>query len=308
MTMTATTSGPIARHEMRSLAESLALLPAAEQTAILRDLTEAEANELLYDWSFWARPNQLTPGGHWSIWLALAGRGFGKTRMGAEWVRDAVTGPTPLSAGPYRRIALVGETAADGRGVMVEGESGLLMVHPPAERPNYEPSKRRLTWPNGAVAITYSAEDPDQLRGPQFDLAWCDEIAKWRHPQQTWDNLMLGLRMNGTDGSQPRCVVTSTPRPTPLIIELARGCRLSDGTWRPRQDVTLTGGSTHDNAANLAPAFLDEIAGNGWLTAVDGFSVEDAAAEIGKSTGSVYAARSRVMRRLKAKVLEFESE
>jgi phage terminase large subunit-like protein len=138
----------------------------------------------------------------------LAGRGFGKTRAGSEWVRACVCGDTPMSAGRYARIAIVAETAADARDVLVEGPAGLLAVHPPAFRPRYESSKRRLTWPNGAVASLFNATEPDQLRGPQHDLAWADELAKWQYAQETWDMLQFGLRLGDDPGS-----LTTTPRP-----------------------------------------------------------------------------------------------
>ena len=209
----------------------------AERTAFLDDLTGREAALLLYDWTLWARAKQVPPEGPWRTWLILAGRGFGKTRTGAEWVRAWV------EAGRFRRIALVGETTADARDVMVEGDSGILAVSPPWNRPRYEPSKRRLTWPGGAVAQTFSADDPEQLRGPQFDAAWADEIAKWRYPA-AWDNLMLGLRL----GPDPRCVATTTPRPRAWLIRM-----IDDPA------TVVTSGATAENAANLAPAFLERI-------------------------------------------------
>ncbi len=177
------------------------------------------------------------PAGNWTTWLILAGRGWGKTRTGAEAVRQAVKDGR-------RRIALVAPTAADGRDVMVEGESGLLSVGPESERPNYEPSKRRLTWPNGAIATIYSAEDPDQLRGPGHDFAWCDELAAWKRPHETWDMLLFGLRQ----GTNPQAVVTTTPRPIKEIRDL-----LLDPT------CVVTRGSTYENRANLAPAFFSQI-------------------------------------------------
>jgi predicted phage terminase large subunit-like protein len=191
----------------------------------------------LFDWTIWARDKQLPPLDAWRVWLILAGRGFGKTRTGAEWVR------TLAERGQARRIALVGETAADARDVMIEGESGILATCPPWFRPKYEPSKRRLTWPNGAIATSFSADDPDQLRGPQFDAAWADEIAKWRH-EAAWDNLMLGLRL----GSDPRCVATTTPKPRAWLSRL-----IADPATR------VTRGATHENTDNLAPGFLDQI-------------------------------------------------
>jgi phage terminase large subunit-like protein len=203
-----------------------------------------QAAELLTDWRFWGRPSQQEPAGDWVTWLILAGRGFGKTRTGAEMVRAWASGGTPLGRGRYGRIALVAETAADARDVMVEGESGILAVHPLDFRPLYEPSKRRLTWPNGAVATLYNAVEPDQLRGPQHDAAWCDELAKWRYVQETWDQLQFGLRL----GDNPRQVITTTPRPLAVLRQI-----MSD----PR--TVTTRGSTYDNRSNLAAAFFDSV-------------------------------------------------
>ena len=233
----------------RSPIERLRSLPEKERAAFLADLSEAEAAALLYDWrGFHARPAQIAPDGDWSVWLVLAGRGFGKTRLGAEWVREQVCGPTPLAKGKAQRVALIAETAADARDVMTEGESGLLAVHPPEFRPLYEPSKRRLTWPNGAVATLFNATEPDQLRGPQFDCAWCDELAKWDRAQESWDMLQFGLRL----GEHPQCVVTTTPRPIEIVRDLVR--RAQSGG-----DVALTKGRTIDNASNLAAPFLARI-------------------------------------------------
>lgn len=222
----------------------LASLPPAEREARLAAIPPEVRAELLHHWPFWARPNQLPPEGRWLTWLVLAGRGFGKTRCGAEWVRSMVCGATPLATGRASRVAIVAETAADARDVMVEGESGLLGVHPRDWRPIYEPSKRRVTWPNGAVATLYNAVEPDQLRGPQHDLAWCDELAKWRYAQETWDMLQFGLRL----GDDPRQVITTTPRPIGLLKAI-----MAD----PRTVVTR--GRTDDNAAHLAPTFLQSI-------------------------------------------------
>lgn len=167
----------------------------------------------------------------------MAGRGFGKTRTGGEWVRSLV------EQGKAKRIALVAPTAADARDVMIEGESGLLAISPPWFKPRYEPSKRRLTWPNGAIATAYSADEPERLRGPQHDAAWCDELAAWRYPE-AWDMLMFGLRL----GTDPRCVVTTTPKPVPLVKDLLK-----------QPTTVVIRGSTYDNAGNLAKAFLDQI-------------------------------------------------
>jgi phage terminase large subunit-like protein len=211
----------------------------------LSSLSARELRALHYDFELWARDDQLPPaasqtGLPWTTWLMLGGRGAGKTRAGAEWVRRLA------HAGEGARIALVGETLADARAVMVEGVSGLLAVHPPCARPRYEPSKRQVTWGSGAVAQLFSAEDPESLRGPQFSAAWCDELGKWRRPQETWDMLQFGLRL----GEAPRQVVTTTPRPTPLIKALLQDAR-----------TAVTRVATAANAANLAPSFLEAVVG-----------------------------------------------
>lgn len=214
------------------------MMSADERESLLADLTDEEAAKLFYDWEIWARPNQLIPDGDWRTYLFLSGRGFGKTRIGAEWVRSRA------ESGEFSRIALVGETAADVRDVMVEGESGILAISPPWNFPKYEPSKRRLTWPNGTIATTYSGDEPDQLRGPQSDTAWADEVAKWKYATEAWDNLELGLRL----GARPQAVATSTPRPVKVIREL----RDDEGT------VVVTG-SSYENMDNLSPAFIHRI-------------------------------------------------
>lgn len=222
----------------------LASLPESERAAELAKLsTEAKAR-LLYHWPFWARPNQVAPDGQWMTWLNMAGRGWGKTRTGSEWIRSMVCGATPLAKGKAHRVALVAETAADARDVMVEGDSGLLGIHPKDFRPNYEPSKRRLTWPNGAVATLFNATEPDQLRGPQHDLGWCDELAKWRYAQETWDMLQFGMRL----GDDPRQLITTTPRPIALLRTIMKDPR-----------TVITRGGTYENAGNLAKSFLDNI-------------------------------------------------
>lgn len=222
-----------------SLASRLASLPGDELVRLIGSLSPAQQQEALFDWSLWRRPKQAPPVGNWRTWLILAGRGFGKTRTGAEFVRSQV------DAGRSRHIALVGATASDVRDTMIEGESGLLRIYPPDQRPRYEPSKRRLTFHNGATASTYSADEPDRLRGPNHDLAWADELAAWRYPD-AWDQLMLGLRI----GDHPRAVVTTTPRPVPVLLRLLRA---NDGS------VAVTRGSTYENSANLAPDFLAEM-------------------------------------------------
>lgn len=193
------------------------------------------------EWHRARRPNQTPPPGDWQTWLVMAGRGFGKTRVGAEWIREEVM------AGRMRRVALVGPTAADARDVMVEGESGLLAVCDRYNwRPKYEPSKRRITFPNGAIATTYSAEEADRLRGPQHDGAWSDEVAAWSEPE-AWDMLQFGLRL----GTNPRQIATTTPKPVKVVKDLLK--QEADGV------VVVTRGSTYDNRANLAPSFLAQI-------------------------------------------------
>ena len=200
---------------------------------------DIEAREWLsFDWSFIARKKQLPPPGHWMTWHLRAGRGFGKTRTGAEWCR------LKIERDGCRRGALIGATAADVRDVMVEGPSGLLAVCPPWNRPLYEPSKRRLTWPNGAQCAMYSAEEPDRLRGPQHEFGWADELAAWAQLDDTWDMLQFGMRM----GNHPQCLITSTPRGLKFLRDIER-----DPT------TTTTVGTTYENSANLAAPFLKRL-------------------------------------------------
>jgi phage terminase large subunit-like protein len=227
---------------------ALSRLPDDVRSAALRSLEDERVARLAYTWEGWARDDQLAPaatatGAPWRTWLVLGGRGAGKTRTGAEWVRARAVGP-PHSLQRARRIALVGETIGQVRSVMIEGLSGLLSIHPAAERPHFEVSRNQLAWPNGTIAQLFAADDPDSLRGPQFDAAWCDELCKWRRPERAWDNLQFALRL----GSLPQCVVTTTPRPIALLTAIMK------------DEATVTDRSrTADNAANLAPAFLAEM-------------------------------------------------
>lgn len=229
---------------------SLATLSTEQRERLLDQLTPEQADQLLHDWRFHARPEQLAPEGDWQVWLYLAGRGAGKTRAGAEWVREQAR------LGPIR-IALIAPTAADARDVMVEGDSGILSVcwdkdvdirGEPMGVPMFEPSKRRLTWKNGAVATTFSADEPDRLRGPQFHRGWCDELAAWSHAQEAWDMFQFGLRLQSSTSGSPRCFVSTTPRPLPIIRKL-----MND------PGSVVSRGSTFSNRANLARAFLDKI-------------------------------------------------
>lgn len=212
-------------------------------------LSPEDRARLLADFAIWARPEQLPPDGDWTVWLLLGGRGAGKTRAGAEWVRGLALGIPPWSDRPVSPIALVAETLQDAREVMVEGVSGLMAAgwgDRRGDHPRWSPARRRLEWPNGAVAQAFSAEDPDSLRGPQFAAAWADELAKWRHADAAWDMLQFGLRL----GARPRQLVTTTPRPIPLLKRLAADPAVATARM-----------ATADNRANLAPAFLEAVVG-----------------------------------------------
>jgi phage terminase large subunit-like protein len=216
---------------------------------LLAGFSARELELLLADWEFCAREDQWPPllapdGRPWRVWMILGGRGAGKTRAGAEWVKGIAQGRPQFALRPMSPIALVGETAADVRDVMIEGVSGILAAHARHERPRWESSRRRLSWDNGAVAQAFSAEDPESLRGPQFAAAWCDELAKWRYAKESWDMLQFGLRL----GDWPRQLVTTTPRPIPLVKRLLN-----------ERGVVVTRAATRQNAANLAPAFLESV-------------------------------------------------
>lgn len=228
-----------------SLLDQLAALPEEDRLRWIDSLTPDAMRTIVHDWKFLARKNQLPPEGDWYVWLIMAGRGFGKTRTGAEWVKAQV------ESGACSRLALVGRTAADVRDVMIEGESGILATATPGFIPIYKPSVRKIVWPNGAIATTYSGEEPDQLRGPQHDGAWADELAAWKY-EDAWDQLQFGLRL----GKSPRVVATTTPRATPLI----KGLLWDDPVKKtPNPKVHVTTGSTYENKANLAPQFIHKI-------------------------------------------------
>jgi Terminase large subunit, T4likevirus-type, N-terminal len=188
-------------------------------------------------WPLWARPEQIEPEGDWTYWLILAGRGYGKTRAGCEWVRKHAT------SGRYRYVNLIGATADDARDILVEGESGILNICPDWQRPDYQPTKRRLDWPNGCRSLIFTADEPERLRGKQHEALLCDEIAHWRY-SESWDQAMLGLRI----GPDPRACITTTPKPKAILRELLE---------RPR--LVITRGTTYENRENLAPQFYDEI-------------------------------------------------
>lgn len=217
-----------------SLASSLASLPEAQRLKILAELSDAELEELEYDWRFWARPEQIAPDGDWSTWLALAGRGWGKTEAGAQWIKERV------DAGA-RSIALVAETQKDLEEVMV---ARLVSIYPPDNAPSVRFKPVRVTWPNGATALGYNGTEPNQLRGPEFDTAWVDELAKYRYAREAWDMLQFTMRA----GTDPRIFVTTTPRPIPIIREL-----IADAS------TVVTRGSTFDNAENLPDEFVRRL-------------------------------------------------
>lgn len=239
--------------KLQSPAERLAFMDREQRLEILDEILEGVGAktiaELDSNWEFWARPNQLEPNdpdcncgcqGKWLNWVILAGRGWGKTRTGAEWVHKGV------NSGKYKLFHLVGATASDARDIMILGESGILATAKPDNPVKWTPTYRRLTWASGAEALVFSADEPERLRGLQCEAAWCDELASWRYPE-AWKQLQLGLRL----GPMPRTIVTTTPRPTQIIKKLVR----DDKNHRTH----VTRGSTYENVSNLAAAFINEI-------------------------------------------------
>lgn len=221
-----------------SLAEQFMAMSEAERANRLQRLTTDERKLLAWSWPIHARPDQLAPAGDWWCWMIMSGRGWGKTRTGAQWIIERAE----QGLGP---IALIGQTAGDVRDTMIElGDSCIMRCSPPWFTPTYEPSKRRLTWPNGVTATTFSGDEPDQLRGPQHQTVWADEPAKWKNANDAWSNMEFGLRL----GESPRCMATTTPRPIPLIKQLLADAR-----------VHVTRGNTMDNASNLSGLFLDRM-------------------------------------------------
>ncbi|MCL5775593.1 terminase family protein [Limibaculum sp. FT325] len=229
----------------KSPAGSIASLPEAAREAFFEGLSENALAAMPWLWELWALPDhQLAPEGDWRVWVIMGGRGAGKTRAGAEWVRAQVEGPTPLASGRCRRVCLLGETIDQVRAVMVEGDSGLLAVTPPDRRPVVNLSHGKLVWPNGAEAMMASAANPEALRGPQFDCAWSDELAKWWRCREAWEMLQFCLRL----GSDPRQIVTTTPRDNDVLVEVL-------GT----AGTVVTHAPTRANRANLAPGFVEAL-------------------------------------------------
>ncbi|MFD1509422.1 DNA-packaging protein [Lacimonas salitolerans] len=229
---------------MRSGAAWLACEPEDVQQEFLNDLSDHELLALPHIFEFWALEHQLPPEGDWRSWVIMGGRGAGKTRAGAEWVRSLVEGPMPLDPGRCARVAIVGETLDQAREVMVFGDSGILACSPPDRRPTWHGGRRMLIWPNGATAQIFSAHEPEALRGPQFDAAWVDELAKWKRGQEAWDMLQFALRL----GEKPQVCVTTTPRNVGVLKDLLE-----------RDSTVQTHAPTEANAANLAPSFMEEM-------------------------------------------------
>lgn len=229
---------------MKSGADWLACATQEEQAAFLNNLTDNALAALPYLFEFWALDHQLPPQGDWRSWVIMGGRGAGKTRAGSEWVRAQVEGAGPFDPGRSSRVALVGETIDQVREVMIFGDSGIMACAPPDRRPEWQAGRRRLVWPNGAVAQVFSAHEPESLRGPQFDAAWADELAKWKKAEDTWDMLQFGLRL----GDHPRQCITTTPRNVGVLKAILGN-----------PSTVVTQAPTEANRAYLAKSFLDEV-------------------------------------------------
>jgi len=232
------------QHGLRSGAAWIASEGQAAQMDFLDSLNEGELLALPYLFEFWAMEHQLPPEGDWRAWVIMGGRGAGKTRTGAEWVRAQVEGSRPLDEGRCRRLALVGETIDQVREVMIFGESGIMACSPDDRRAEWQASRKRLIWPNGATAQAFSAHEPEGLRGPQFDGAWVDELAKWKKARDTWDMLQFALRL----GDHPQVCVTTTPRNVGVLKELVQ-----------LDTTVVTSAATEANSAFLAESFLEEV-------------------------------------------------
>jgi phage terminase large subunit-like protein len=231
----------------RGLKSGAAWLASATPEMVNEFLGSLGENALLalpWMFEFWALPHQLPPRGAWKTWVIMGGRGAGKTRAGAEWVRAEVEGARPGDPGRSRRVALVGETVDQVREVMVMGESGILACSPPDRRPEWIATRKQLVWPNGAVAQVFSAHDPESLRGPQFDAAWADELGKWKKGAEAWDQLQFALRL----GKCPRAVVTTTPRNVGVLKAILKN-----------PSTVITHAPTEANRAYLADSFLAEV-------------------------------------------------
>ncbi|WOI55018.1 DNA-packaging protein [Palleronia sp. LCG004] len=228
---------------LRSGADLIASGTLECQERFLHDLSDEELLALPFLFDFWALDHQIPPEGNWRTWVILGGRGAGKTRAGAEWIRSVVEGPKPAMPGKARRVALVGETLDQVRDVMIFGDSGIMACAPPDRRPVWQPTKKRLVWPNGAQAQIFSAHEPEALRGPQFDAAWVDELAKWKKGATVWDMLQFCLRL----GEAPKQCVTTTPRNVDVLKRVLGA-----------SSTVVTRATTFDNRAHLSASFLEE--------------------------------------------------
>lgn len=276
------THSTLVKQDLRSGSAFLASVPQSEQEAFLRDLDPHDLQALPWLFEFWALDHQLPPEGNWRTWVILGGRGAGKTRAGAEWVRSMVEGDMPADPGRAKRVALVGETFDQVRDVMIFGDSGILACSPPDRRPEWQATRRRLVWPNGAVAEAHSASSPEALRGPQFDAAWVDELAKWKKAEEAWDMLQFGLRL----GDNPQQVVTTTPKNVEVLKRLLETA-----------STATTTAPTEANRAYLAQNFLSEIRARYGGTRqgrqeLDGELLEDADGALWTSAG-LEGARAR---------------
>lgn len=222
-----------------STAEQIAKLPPEKREEVWKSLTQEQAQEIFYNWRFWARPKQIPPEGDWYVWFLNAGRGFGKTRTGAEWIIERA------KEHPGRWMALIARNPADARDYMIEGPGGILTHSPPWFYPKYEPTNRRILWPNGSYATIYSGEEPDQLRGFSGDTAWLDELAKWKQPQYSWDQLQFGMREVSSD--RPRILITTTPRPLQFLRDIIQ-----------KDSTIVVSGSSYENRSNLDKRWFDE--------------------------------------------------
>ncbi|MGQ0589356.1 MAG: terminase large subunit domain-containing protein, partial [Sphingosinicella sp.] len=252
---------------LRDLAKALGGRTAEEIAYVLARLTEPQLRSLFECWALWAHDGQLAPAGDWSEWLMMAGRGFGKTRAGAEWVSELAR------SHPGARIALIGGTPAEVERVMIQGESGLIAVARTGEEVGWHPSRGLVRFSGGAEAFVYSGANPDSLRGPQHHFAWCDELAKWAHPQATWDNLKLGLRL----GTRPRALMTTTPRPIALLRRLVGAADTAISRGRTRDNLNLPDavqaelndlyGGTRFGRQELDGELIEEVEGALWTRA-----------------------------------------
>lgn len=220
-----------------SIVERISQLPKPERDQLILSLSPERAAALKYDWPSWARSNQLPPPGSWSYWMVKAGRGFGKTRTGAEFIRQKIKDGA-------KQLNIIVRTVGDIEKILVRSSGGVLKVCADDERPRWIANKRLFEWPGGATTFVFTAEEPDSLRGPECEFLWADELASWRYGQETWDNAMMGLRL----GQNPQAIITTTPRPTKLVRELIAN-----------PFTALTAGTTYENRANLAPAFYTQI-------------------------------------------------